>query len=493
MKKAIKALFVIILIILTVSGALAAENKKTKTLKAGASDMNVSGAPAAEKENKIEIKTVDNYIAIFDFEVTTGDKGISRPLADSVIHEFSQSDKYEVIDRGNMNKILGEQKFQISGCVAQECKVEAGQILGVGKIVSGSVGLVVKTYYLTLQLIDVKTGKVDLAAEDKCKCEVDELLDSTKRLAKRLLGEKVEEPAVRAPEPAVVAKPAGPEPRITNSIGMTFVYIKPGTFMMGSPLYETGRDNDETQHQVTLTKGFYMGETEVTVGQWRTFARDSGYRTEAETGGGAFVNISGKWEKKEGYYWDNPGFAQSENHPVTCVSWNDAQAFIRWINSKEGADYRLPTEAEWEYAARAGTQMARFWGEDPDQACDYANVADHTEWSGRKWNNPHNCRDGHWFTAPVGSFRPNPWGLYDMIGNVWEWCQDWKGDYPTSSVTDPTGPYSGSNRVNRGGSWGNFARTAVRLIETSTPRRAGSTSWAVASPAHICPIRFVYG
>ena len=116
------------------------------------------------KKNKPEIKTVDNYVAVFDFEVSTGDNDIPRPLEDRVIHEFSQSDKYEVIDRGNMNKILKEQKFQMSGCVAQECKVEAGQILGVGKIVNGSVGIVGKTYYLTLQLIDVKTGKVELSA-----------------------------------------------------------------------------------------------------------------------------------------------------------------------------------------------------------------------------------------------------------------------------------------------------------------------------------------
>ncbi|MDQ1331051.1 MAG: hypothetical protein QG578_1316 [Thermodesulfobacteriota bacterium] len=173
----------------------------------------VSGALAAEKTNKSQIKTVDHYVAVFDFEVRTGDKDISRSLADSVIHEFSQSSKYEVIDRGNMNKILGEQKFQMSGCVAQECKVEAGQILGVGKIVNGSVGLVGRTYYLTLQLIDVKTGRVELSAEDKCKCEVDELLDSTKRLAKKLLGEKVEEPAATAPKPASGDLVRPPDPK----------------------------------------------------------------------------------------------------------------------------------------------------------------------------------------------------------------------------------------------------------------------------------------
>jgi len=170
MKISMKPLFVLLLTFLTLSGSFAAENN-----------------------NKPDIKTVDNYVAVFDFEVTTGDKGISRPLADSVIYEFSQSDKYEVIDRGNMNKILEEQKFQMSGCVAQECKVEAGQILGVGKIVSGSVGMVGNTYFLTLQLINAQTGKIEISVMDKCKCEPDELLDSTMKLAKKLLGEKVEE------------------------------------------------------------------------------------------------------------------------------------------------------------------------------------------------------------------------------------------------------------------------------------------------------------
>jgi len=153
MKKAMKALFVPLFMILTVSGAM-----------------------AAEKKNKPEIKTMDNYIAVFDFEVTTGDHGISRPLTESVRRELVMSGKYEVIDRGNMNKILGEQKFQLTGCVAQECIIDAGQLLGVGKIISGTVSIVGKTYYLTLSLISVKTGKIENVAEDTCRCEIDELL-----------------------------------------------------------------------------------------------------------------------------------------------------------------------------------------------------------------------------------------------------------------------------------------------------------------------------
>jgi TolB-like protein len=209
MKNAIKVLFALLFVILTISSSF-----------------------AADKNNKPKIQTVDNYIAIFDFEVKTGDKSISGPLTDNVIHQLSQSDKYEIIDRGNMNKILKEQKFQMSGCVAQECKVEAGQILGVGKIVTGSVGIVGKTYYLTLQLIDVQTGKIELSVDDICKCEVDELLGSTKRLSKKLLGEKVDELVATAPKLAVAARPAEPKPVITP------IEIVPSVI----PAKETARD-----------------------------------------------------------------------------------------------------------------------------------------------------------------------------------------------------------------------------------------------------------
>ncbi len=139
---------------------------------------------------------------------------------------------------------------------------------------------------------------------------------------------------------------------------------------------------------------------------------------------------------------------------MTCISWNDVQAFIRWLNRKEGKDYRLPTDAEWEYACRAGTKTTKFWGDDPDDACRYANVADRTakkRFSG--WTPIHECEDGFVYTAPVANFQPNNFGLYDMLGNVWEWCEDWYGDYHSGSVTDPEGPSSGSCRVFRGGSW----------------------------------------
>jgi len=249
---------------------------------------------------------------------------------------------------------------------------------------------------------------------------------------------------------ATILNPAGPEPKYTNSIGMTFVYIKPGIFIMGSPPNEPGRDSDETQHKVMLSRGFYMGETEVTVGQWRTFSKDTGYKTEAETGGGTHF-WKGMWVKKAGIYWENPDLVQSENHPVTCVSWNDVQEFIRWFNRKEGTGrYRLPTEAEWEYAARAGTSTPFNTGK--CLSTDQANYDGSSPLS--------DCSKGSYreTTVRTGTFAPNALGLYDMHGNVWEWCQDWYGTYPPGSVTDPAGPSSGSKRVIRSGSWYFFER-----------------------------------
>jgi len=157
------------------------------------------------------------------------------------------------------------------------------------------------------------------------------------------------------------------------------------------------------------------------------------------------------------------------------ISWKDAKAFIVWLNRKEGTDkYRLPTEAEWEYAARAGTKTSRYWGDDPNKACKYANVLDQTRDSfrGIKWLSPlHECEDWYFYTAPVGKFRPNAFGLHDMLGNVWEWCAEWfdKDYYKNSPSQNPTGPSTGSRRVSRGGAYNtnpSSLRTANRLDAT---------------------------
>lgn len=284
--------------------------------------------------------------------------------------------------------------------------------------------------------------------------------------------------------------------RYTNSLGMEFVYIEAGTFMMGSPPLEDGRDDYETQHRVTLTKGYWMQTKEVTVAQFRKFVAATGYKTDAEknAGGkeGSYVLAKGKdgkwtWGYRAGYSWRNPGFDQTDDMPVCCVSWNDAKAFIAWLNEQTGKTYGLPSEAQWEYAARGGSSTARFWGEDPEDACAYANVGDLSRNGTFRWNrsNSHNCKDGYFWTSPVGSFQRNGFGLCDMIGNLLEWCQDWYGEYPNAAVTDPTGSSTGKLRVVRGGSWSNSAglcRSAFRGGSTPDDRDSND-GFRLAAPS----------
>ncbi|HET6454961.1 MAG TPA: SUMF1/EgtB/PvdO family nonheme iron enzyme, partial [Armatimonadota bacterium] len=275
--------------------------------------------------------------------------------------------------------------------------------------------------------------------------------------------------------------------KIKNSIGMEFAFISPGTFMMGGDQtpeevarLHRGKPewfvNEHPQHKVTLTRGFYMATTEVTRGQFAEFVRATGYKTDAEKEGSALVLIGSKnWKDVDGANWKAPGFLQGDNHPVVEVSWFDAVAFCRWLGDKEKRNYRLPTEAEWEYACRAGSTTAYPWGSDPDGGRGWCNVADQTaraklpELATFSWD------DGYVFTAPVGTFKANAFGLYDTIGNVYEWCLDWYGEYTAGAVRDPKGPEGGQLRVLRGGSWDDhpgYCRSACR----SRPAPATRTS-----------------
>ena len=259
---------------------------------------------------------------------------------------------------------------------------------------------------------------------------------------------------------------------IKNSLGMRLVYIPPGKFLMGSSESEVGRDKQEVQHEVELTKEFYLGVHEVTVGQFKQFVRETKYQTDAERDGkgGYGPDAAGKFDKMNPKFtWKSPGFEQTDDHPVVIVTWNDAKAFCRWLSEKEKKSYRLPTEAEWEYACRAGTSTAYCHGNDPEELAQVGNVADATaraKFSG--WTIGIKGKDGYTFTATVGQFRKNPFGLFDMHGNVWEWCEDWydsKGYGPERRI-DPTGPSDGTARVQRGGGWSSDskrARSAARI------------------------------
>ena len=264
-------------------------------------------------------------------------------------------------------------------------------------------------------------------------------------------------PAVN-PEPAIIepseedSQPEIEEDRETfkNSLGMEFVSIKPGTFEMGSPDSERGREEDEQLHQVTITDEFYLGIHEVTRGQYRRFTESQPNLDEA---------------------WKSPGFVQGDEHPVVNVNYEDALSFAQWLSQKEGHDYSLPTEAEWEYAYIQGfsaNQMKVARGANHGFSKE-ANTEGKSQW------------DEYPFTAPVGSWRASRIGLYDMLGNVSEWCSDWYAEddeavsqkEELAAVMNPLGPEHGEERVHRGGSWrssNTHCRPAARAHQSPTTR-----------------------
>nr|WP_229883065.1 formylglycine-generating enzyme family protein [Pseudorhodoferax aquiterrae] len=282
---------------------------------------------------------------------------------------------------------------------------------------------------------------------------------------------------------------------------MVFVRIPAGSFRMGTaasveelqalyPQADAGRlrglDDERPAHTVRITRPFYLGQHEVTVGQFRAFLARSGYVPEsiADGTGGYGWNpaydpaTTVRGDAFEGraprYSWRDPGFAQGDDHPVVNVTWNDAQALAQWLSRTEGQRYRLPTEAEWEYACRAGQQGA----EPPPAALQgHANVFDRdaaVHWP--RWaEQAFPFRDGFAFTAPVGSFAPNAFGVHDMLGNVWEWTADWHADdyYAHAPADDPQGPANGEVKVRRGGSWHTwplYARCGFRNWNTPQTR-----------------------
>ena len=229
------------------------------------------------------------------------------------------------------------------------------------------------------------------------------------------------------------------------------VYIIGNCFKMGDTFGDGGSD-EKPVHEVCMDD-FFIGEHEVTVGEFRDFVNETGYKTEAESGNGCYYYTGSEWKKGRSKYWDNPGFSQTDSNPVVCVSWNDANQYTEWKSSQTGLSVHLPTEGEWEVAAREGGEGIKFAGfSDEGDLSRYANFCDSNcdfDWKTKSQN------DGYKNTAPVKSFRPNSLGLYDMSGNVWEWVSDWFGKdyYRKSPRNNPKGPNSGEYRVLRGGSW----------------------------------------
>lgn len=254
--------------------------------------------------------------------------------------------------------------------------------------------------------------------------------------------------------------------------------IPAGRFVMGAApgeeasLAEAFRNRSQPQRTVQV-RAFSLGKFEVTRAQFRVFAESTGRKSD-----GCFVWFRGDFQLDPAKDWGNPGFHQEDTHPAACVSWEDAAAYVKWLSARTGKRYRLPSEAEWEYAARAGTTTPRYWDGDAKASCEFANGADistrarvpgTSEWDAA------DCNDRYAYTAPVGNFRANAFGLHDMLGNVEEWTQDcWNASYADA-------PFDGSAAVTgdcalravRGGAWDDSPvglRAAYRVGSPTTVR-----------------------
>ena len=273
--------------------------------------------------------------------------------------------------------------------------------------------------------------------------------------------------AAATPKPAVKGAVKGEVIDLGPGVSIDVVRVPAGKFTMGSPKTEKCHSKVESpMREVTITREFLMSKCEITRAQFAAFVKATGYKTESEKDGVGFAWDGKKWDKVKGISWKDIGYRQSDNHPVVGVTFNDAVAFCKWVSAKTGRVVRLPTEAEWEYACRAGTQTVFAFGTTLADAKGAANIADKTALTRFKRWKHFPVEDGYVYTSPVGLFKPNAFGLHDMHGNVWEWCSDWWArDYSKSAKVDPQGPKSGKRRVIRGGSWMSsppFARAACR-------------------------------
>jgi formylglycine-generating enzyme len=365
--------------------------------------------------------------AVWDLAPLNINRDYAQALTSILVSEISKLQKYEVYSQENVRTLAGwtAERMQF-GCTDTKCLTALGQ-MDIAKLISGSVGKIGNTYSISLNLFDTQNAKSEKSVSEFCKTE-DDLIPLVQGSVRKLLGE-------------VVATAAGA--MLKDSVtGMEFVFVKGGCYQMGDT-FGYGRGDDKPVHEVCVDD-FYMGKYEVTQGEWKEIMENnpSGFR--------------------------NCG----DRCPVESVSWNDAQGFISRLNQKTQKKFRLPTEAEWEYAARSGGKKEKWSGtSSQSELGEYAWVA---------WGSEQR-------THPVGEKRPNGLGLYDMTGNVREWCADWYGEdyYQNSPKDNPLGPANRKYRVFRGGSWIDdpaYTRAQFRYwLDPAT--RSGVTGFRLVLPA----------
>ena len=363
-------------------------------------------------------------IAVWDLAPGDIKPAYAQDLTSILVSEISKLDKYEVYSQQNVRTLAGWTAGRMQlGCTDTKCLTALGQ-MDIAKLISGRVGKIGNRYSVSLNLFDTQNTKSEKSISEFCRSE-NELIELVQVAVRKLLGVEIlpsvaEEKGLARESKLTPA--SGPGRSFKDPLtGMEFVFIKGGCFEMGDT-FGDGDADEKPVHQVCVDD-FYLGKYEVTMGQWdKVMGRPSDPL-------GLLVNL-----------------------PATDVSWNNVQEFISRLNNQSHQTYRLPTEAEWEYAARSGGKSEKYSGTSrEDELPQYA------------WYDKNSGSRTH----PVGEKRPNGLGLYDMSGNVWEWCADWYDvDYYQNSPKDsPSGPGNGKSRVLRGGSWDNnprLVRAALR-------------------------------
>ena len=347
--------------------------------------------------------------------------GVCLQLRSNLTYAISNTPGYEGYDRVDMSSIMGEHNFQRTGMVSDEQIRRLGEMTGASSILVAEAAVYDASHIIiTAKILNVETAGVESAVPPQiASTNPADMQNACVQLAAQLIGGSGGSYLPVRPG-QTQSSGAGVITISVGNVSFEMVKVGAGSFIMGCTSEQGNCDSDESPyHRVTISSDYYIGKYEVTQ------------------------------ELYEAVMGVNPSNFKGFDRPVEMVSWNDAQEFCAELSRMTGRRFRLPTEAEWEYAARGGNKCtnAKFSG-----SSSVANVAWYTDNSGGQ-------------THPVGKLRPNELGIYDMSGNVWEWCQDWYGTYGSNTQTDPQGPSSGQYRVLRGGSWYNYAsrcRVAIR-------------------------------